>query len=210
MRLSVLAMSAVFALSAGAASAQWDADSQTELSTQGTTLRPGDYRQLVDFQPSVPVTVVVDIPSQLAGVYQQDHLVAVTTVSTGKPGHETPTGTFRVMGKAVDHHSNLYNNAAMPYMQRLTSDGVSIHAGKIPGTPASHGCVRMPLAMAKLLYGMTTVGTVVTIINDQTPPAELETAALARVLPAATSGTPLLPARPSDAIFAYASPVGVR
>jgi lipoprotein-anchoring transpeptidase ErfK/SrfK len=179
-RISLLAIAAVFALSAGAASAQWDLASQTELSDQGNKLRPGEYRQLVDFQPSAPVTVVVDVPNQLAGVYQLDHLVAITTVSTGKPGHETPIGTFHVVDKAVEHHSNLYNNASMPYMQRLTSDGVAIHAGKIPGTPASHGCIRMPLGMAKLLFGATKVGTEVTVIDGPAPAEELQTAGLGR------------------------------
>jgi lipoprotein-anchoring transpeptidase ErfK/SrfK len=204
-RISFLAIAAVFALSAPAAAppapaattapapapvtlvpvalstpAQWDLASQTELSDQGNSLRPGDYRQLAEFQPSAPVTVVVDIPSQLAGVYQQNQLVVITTVSTGKPGHETPVGTFRVTGKAVDHHSNLYNNAPMPYMQRLTNDGVSIHAGKITGVPSSHGCVRMPLGMAKLLYGATKIGTEVTIIDRPAPPVGIETAGLGR------------------------------
>jgi lipoprotein-anchoring transpeptidase ErfK/SrfK len=84
----------------------------------------------------------------------------------------------------VDHHSNLYNNAPMPYMQRLTNDGVSIHAGKITGVPSSHGCVRMPLGMAKLLYGATKIGTEVTVIDGPAPPVELETADLGRDNPA--------------------------
>jgi lipoprotein-anchoring transpeptidase ErfK/SrfK len=208
-RISVLAIAAVFALSAPAAAptapaatsapapapvkpvpvaptapAQWDAADQAELTENASDLKPGDYRQLVDFQPSAPVTIVVDIPTQLAGVYQQGQLVVVTTVSTGKKGHETPTGTFRVMGKAVEHYSNLYNSAPMPYMQRLTNDGVSIHAGKIPGVPASHGCVRMPLAMAKLLYGQTKIGTEVTIIDSPAPAEKLEMAAGGRADPA--------------------------
>lgn len=200
-RTALLAIAAVFALSAPAAAPTaptattlpapaaaeppattpdaWDEADRAELSEQGSQLKPGDYRQLVDFQPSAPVSIVVDIPSQLAGVYQQGELVVVTTVSTGKKGHPTPIGTFRVMGKAVEHYSNLYNSAPMPYMQRLTNDGVAIHAGKITGKPASHGCVRMPLAMAKLLYGATKVGTEVTIIDG--PPAPvLETAELGR------------------------------
>lgn len=204
-RIALLAIGSVFALSAPAAalltpaasaapaptpadpvqiapavSDLWDAADQAELSEQASDLKPGDYRQLVEFQRSAPVTIVVDIPSQLAGVYQQGQLVVVTTVSTGRKGHETPTGTFRVMGKEVEHYSNLYNSAPMPYMQRLTNDGVAIHAGKIPGVPASHGCVRMPLAMAKLLYGATRVGTEVTIVDGPAPPAALPTADLAR------------------------------
>jgi lipoprotein-anchoring transpeptidase ErfK/SrfK len=209
-RTALLAITAVFALSdpaaaptapAGTAAAtaapakqvaptipdEWDAADRAELTEPGNELKPGDYRQLVDFQPPAPVTVVVDIPSQLAGVYQLGQLVVVTTVSTGKKGHETPIGTFRVMGKEVDHHSNLYNDAPMPYMQRLTNDGVAIHAGKITGVPSSHGCVRMPLAMAKLLYRQTTVGTEVTIVDGPAPNADGETVDLARDNPAAPS-----------------------
>jgi lipoprotein-anchoring transpeptidase ErfK/SrfK len=206
-RTALLAIAAVFALSAPAAAPTapaataapapapagqvaltvpdaWDAADRAELTEQGNNLKPGDYRQLVDFHPSAPVTVVVDIPSQLAGVYQQGQLVVITTVSTGKKGHATPIGTFRVMGKAVEHYSNLYNNAPMPYMQRLTNDGVALHAGKITGVPSSHGCVRLPLAMAKLLYGATRVGTEVTIVDAPAPAVEVETADLGGDTPA--------------------------
>ena len=122
------------------------------------------------------VRIVVNIAEQRAYVYRGEALVAATTVSTGKDGKETPSGTFTILQKNIDHRSNLYNSAPMPFMQRLTWDGVAIHAGRNPGFPASHGCIRVPLAFAKKLYGITNVGTEVTVIGADgeiapTPPA---------------------------------------
>lgn len=123
-----------------------------------------------------PVRIVVNIAEQRAYVYRGQALVAATTVSTGKDGKETPSGSFTVLQKQVDHRSTLYNSAPMPFMQRLTWDGIAIHAGRNPGFPASHGCVRVPLAFAKKLFEITAVGTQVTVIGadgevDPTPAA---------------------------------------
>ena len=97
-------------------------------------------------------------------------LIGISTVSTGKVGHETPTGVFTVLQKQVHHKSNLYDSAPMPYMQRLTWSGVAMHAGNLPGFPASHGCVRMPMAFAKLLYATTALGMTVVITKlDEVP-----------------------------------------
>ncbi len=131
------------------------------------------------------LSIVVSIPDQRAYVYRGRDLVAISTVSTGRDGHETPTGTFPVLQKAVDHKSSLYDDAAMPFMQRLTWDGVAIHAGANPGFPASHGCVRVPIGFAKKLFGATRIGTRVAVIDesvdgapvDLAPPAPIETAA---------------------------------
>ena len=92
---------------------------------------------------------MVSIPQQRAYVYRGGTLIGVTTVSTGRPGHDTPTGRFEILEKRREHFSNLYNNAPMPFMQRLTWDGIALHAGQIPGRPASHGCVRLPLEFAR-------------------------------------------------------------
>ena len=94
-----------------------------------------------------------------------------TAVSTGRPGHTTPTGSFEILQKRREHYSNLYNNAPMPFMQRLTWDGIALHAGQIPGRPASHGCVRLPLEFARLLFGATQMGGRVHII-DASPDAD--------------------------------------
>ena len=112
-----------------------------------------------------PVRIVISIPDQRAYVYRGEQLVAASSVSTGKGGKETPSGTFTVLQKQVDHKSTLYNSAPMPWMQRLTWDGVAIHAGNNPGYAASHGCVRVPMAFAKKLYAITAVGTQVTVVG---------------------------------------------
>lgn len=119
------------------------------------------------------VTVVVSLPLQRLHVYRGGVLIAASTVSTGKEGKETPIGEYPILQKKVFHRSNLYDSAPMPFMQRLTWDGIALHAGANPGHPASHGCVRMPKAFAEKLYGATSVGAVVyvTDISDLSIPA---------------------------------------
>ena len=129
------------------------------------------------------LSVVVSLPDQRAYVYRGGALVAVSTVSTGKEGHDTPVGSFPVLQKAAVHKSSLYDDASMPFMQRLTWDGVAIHAGANPGFPASHGCVRMPAAFAKKLFAATRIGTTVTVVDasidgapvDLSPPLPIDT-----------------------------------
>ena len=99
-------------------------------------------------------------------VYRDGALIAASAISTGSLGRETPTGVFTILEKKVMHRSTTYDNAPMPYMQRLTSKGIAIHAGDLPGYPASHGCIRLPNEFAKLLYGVTEVGTPVMITDD--------------------------------------------
>ncbi|HEX9931337.1 MAG TPA: L,D-transpeptidase family protein [Allosphingosinicella sp.] len=111
------------------------------------------------------VRVLVSIAAQRAWVFRGSELVATTPVSTGKRGHPTPTGTFPILQKRVEHYSNIYDNAPMPYMQRLTHYGIALHGGRVPGYPASHGCIRLPHAFARRLYNLTDHGTRVTIIR---------------------------------------------
>lgn len=99
-------------------------------------------------------------------VYRDGALIAATAISTGSLGRETPTGVFTILEKKVMHRSTTYDDAPMPYMQRLTSKGIAIHAGDLPGYPASHGCIRLPNEFAKLLYGVTEIGTQVMITDD--------------------------------------------
>ncbi len=113
------------------------------------------------------VRVVVSLPQQKAYVFEDGELVATSPVSTGKRGHETPTGTFPITQKKVKHRSNKYANAPMPYMQRLTSYGIALHGGHLPGYPASHGCIRLPHSFAKKLYNMTDHGTRVTVTKKR-------------------------------------------
>jgi hypothetical protein len=113
-----------------------------------------------------PIRVVIAIRQQQALVYRGDRLAGVTTVSTGAPGYETPLGEFTILEKKVFHRSNLYSNAPMPHMQRLTWGGVALHAGVLPGYPASHGCIRLPKAFARQLFDLTAMGGTVLVVDD--------------------------------------------
>jgi lipoprotein-anchoring transpeptidase ErfK/SrfK len=102
-------------------------------------LKAGEYMWAPDVAPEGAVLLVVSLARQRAVLYRNGLPIAISTVSSGRPGHATPTGIFTVLQRRVEHYSNLYNNAPMPYMQRLTWDGIAMHAGKLPGYPASHG-----------------------------------------------------------------------
>jgi hypothetical protein len=146
------------------------------------TLAPGEFVWQPEQSAEGAVEMVVSIPQQRAYVYRGGVLIGVTTVSTGRRGHRTPTGRFPITEKRREHYSNLYNNAPMPFMQRLTNDGIALHAGQIPGYPASHGCVRLPLAFARHLFGVTTVGANVHIV-DSSPTADTALAMVRGELP---------------------------
>jgi lipoprotein-anchoring transpeptidase ErfK/SrfK len=136
-------------------------------------LQPGEFAWVPQMSTGGPMMVLVNIKEQMAYVYRNGLRIGRTSVSTGKKGHETPTGVFTILQKNADHHSNLYKNAPMPFMQRLTWDGVALHAGNIPGYPASHGCVRLPYEFSKLLFDATTMGVTVVIANDTATPSML-------------------------------------
>lgn len=143
---------------------------QPVIFNDGTALDPGEFAWRPELAPNGPVEIVVSIPLQRAYVYRSGTLIGVTTVSTGRPGHATPTGSFDILEKRREHYSNLYNNAPMPFMQRLTWDGIALHAGQIPGRPASHGCVRLPMAFARELFQVTRVGATVHILDESPTP----------------------------------------
>ncbi|ETI64558.1 hypothetical protein C100_06770 [Sphingobium sp. C100] len=133
-------------------------------------LRAGEFLWLPELSPEGPILLVVSIRAQRAIVYRNGVPIGISTVSTGKEGHETPTGVFTILQKKVDHKSSLYNDAPMPFMQRLTWDGIALHAGNLPGYPASHGCIRLPMEFARALYGVTSLGMTVVIAGDQSVP----------------------------------------
>jgi hypothetical protein len=134
-----------------------------DFAREALALKPGEFVWAPEIAPSGPVTIVVDLSTQRATIYRNGVRIGVTTVSTGKPGHETPTGVFTILAKDAHHRSSKYNNAKMPYTQKLTQDGVALHAGGLPGYPESHGCVHLPLALAKQLFASTTYSTTVVI-----------------------------------------------
>jgi lipoprotein-anchoring transpeptidase ErfK/SrfK len=129
-------------------------------------LEPGEYMWTPEASPAGPIVVVVSLPEQRAHVYRNGTRIGVSTISSGKAGHETPTGVFPILQKREEHYSNLYGNAPMPYMQRLTWDGIALHAGRIPGYPASHGCIRLPKAFAKKLFDATERGVTVVVADE--------------------------------------------
>jgi hypothetical protein len=136
-------------------------------------LKPGQFTWHPERSPDGPVAIIVSLPDQLVHVYRNGVRIAVSTCSTGKPGHETPTGVFTILQKDRNHHSSTYNNAPMPNMNRLTWSGVALHAGQLPGYPASHGCVRLPTEFSKLLFTVTHVGTPVIIANAHSQPSQV-------------------------------------
>jgi lipoprotein-anchoring transpeptidase ErfK/SrfK len=113
------------------------------------------------------VLIVVSLASQKMFVFRDGELWETARVSTGKRGKETPTGVFPILQKKIHHRSTLYDDAPMPFMQRLTWDGVALHAGRVPGYPASHGCIRLPRSLAKKLYGITGFSSTAVIVTQE-------------------------------------------
>jgi hypothetical protein len=138
-------------------------------STPTITLKPGEYLWLPELAGVGPVVMLVSLPQQMAFVYRNGVRIGVSTISSGRPGYETPTGVFRILQKRREHYSNLYDNAPMPFMQRLTWDGVALHAGRITGAPASHGCIRLPETFARKLFDLTTTGMIVVVADRELP-----------------------------------------
>jgi hypothetical protein len=153
------------------------------------------------------VLVYVDLGRQRATVYRNGVRIGVSTISSGKDGHETPTGVFTILEKDKEHHSRTYNDAPMPYQQRLTWMGVAMHAGNLPGYPASHGCVRLPMEFAKKLFTITPMGGTVVIAGGNEDPVKRVPAEVRRTeYPSARSP---LTTMPSSVVAALPSGVSV-
>lgn len=152
-------------------------------------LKPGEFLWHPEIAPAGPVVLVVSLDEQRAYVYRNGIAIGLSTISSGKPGKDTPTGVFTILQKNKDHRSNLYNNAPMPYMQRLTWDGIALHGGKLPGYPASHGCVRLPHAFAEKLFGITRNGDTVVVSDARAAPTTLVYPAV--LAPVSAQGLPL-------------------
>jgi len=162
----------------------WGAKESSPADTAPAALKPGEFVWNPAVAPEGPIVVVVSLTEQRAYVYRNGIEIGVTTVSTGKPGHETPTGIFTVLQKDKDHRSSKYNNAPMPYQERLTWDGVALHAGGLPGYPESHGCVHLPSKFAEDLFGASHMGMTVVVVDNKTAPIDVaHPAALAPVDP---------------------------
>lgn len=121
-------------------------------------------------KPQGPLVIVVSIDRQKVTIYDSNGVFAESPVSTGMKGHSTPMGVFSVIQKHRFHQSNIYSGAPMPYMQRITWSGVAMHAGVLPGYPASHGCIRMPMAFAVKMWNWTKMGARVLVTPGQMTP----------------------------------------
>src|SRR3954462_13489233 len=166
---------------------------QLEVAKQADKLKAGQWVWKPEIAREGPVLVYVDLGRQRATVYRNGVRIGVSTISSGKDGHETPTGVFTILEKNKEHHSKTYDDASMPYQQRLTWMGVALHAGNSPGFPASHGCVRLPLEFAKKLFEVTPMGGTVVIAGGKEDPIKRPAAgAPAQVM----GGVPPVPAMP--------------
>jgi lipoprotein-anchoring transpeptidase ErfK/SrfK len=147
--------------------------------------RQGDKKSNVvvneSAKPQGPLIISVSIAQQKLRIYDANGLFAETPVSTGMPGHSTPMGVFSVIQKQKFHQSNIYSGAPMPYMQRITWSGIALHAGVLPGHPASHGCIRMPMAFAVKMYNWTRMGARVVVTPGDVTPAAFSHPLLATV-----------------------------
>ncbi len=134
-------------------------------------------------KPSGPLVIVVSIGKQTVSLYDGTQKIATSPISSGMAGLDTPTGIFSILEKNRYHYSNLYGGAPMPYMQRITNSGVAMHEGVVPGYPASHGCIRLPGAFARSLFGITDIGARVIVTQDDLAPSEFSSPHLIAPLP---------------------------
>jgi lipoprotein-anchoring transpeptidase ErfK/SrfK len=159
----LLGAAAIMAATPGLAATADDADAPV-LAQDAAMLQPDEW-VWPDTDATGPLSVVISLADQRAYVYRGGTMIAVSSAATGRDGKETPTGVFPILQKQVYHRSNKYDSAPMPYMERLTWDGVAIHGGSTPGYRNSHGCIHLPLAFARKLYAATKVGTMVEVTD---------------------------------------------
>ncbi len=152
-------------------------------------LKPGEFLWHPEIAPTGPVVLLISLDEQRAYVYRNGIAIGVSTISSGKEGKETPPGVFTILQKNKDHRSNLYNNAPMPYMQRLTWGGIALHGGALPGYPASHGCVRLPHPFAAKVYAITRTGDTVVVANAKASSASVVHPAV--LAPVTSQGLPV-------------------
>ena len=150
--------------------------------------------------PEGPLLLVVSLKKQTVTIYDGLKTLATSPISSGMRGRETPTGIFSLLEKNRYHYSNLYGGAPMPYMERITNSGVALHAGQLPGYPASHGCIRLPHSFARKLFGITNIGARVIVTNEDLSPSAFQSANLIEPLP---------PGNADEAKTGFSNAVGV-
>lgn len=160
------------------------------LTADARPMRPISARVQTEAQRTpTPLLLLVSIKKQRLRVLDIGGEIASSRISSGQPGFDTPTGVFSILEKNEYHESNIYEGAPMPHMQRLTWSGIALHAGVVPGYRASHGCIRLPAAFAKSLFGMTKMAGRVVVTNDEVEPIPFEHPKLFKPLPAETVQT---------------------
>ena len=162
LNLMILAAAAIFTPAVAAQEIERGNRSILDVATQ---LKSGEFVWSPEAGATGPALLVVNLETQRAVLFRNGVPIGASTVSSGKTGHETPTGVFTILEKRKEHYSSTYNNAPMPNMQRLTWKGVALHAGNLPGYPASHGCIRLPAKFSNLLFGATELGMTVVITS---------------------------------------------
>jgi lipoprotein-anchoring transpeptidase ErfK/SrfK len=126
-------------------------------------LSPGEYLWASAIPAEGETRIVLDLLTQTGYVYRGDKLIGATSISSAKRGMVTPLGFWSILEKRPFYRSKKYDNAPMPFMQRIDEYGIALHGGNNPGYPASHGCVRLPMKFAEKLYGLTKIGSKVVI-----------------------------------------------
>jgi lipoprotein-anchoring transpeptidase ErfK/SrfK len=185
--------------------------SRPAYSSRGQQSVTGDRapEKIAERKPDSPLVITVSLRRQRVSVWDQTGLVMEAPISSGRVGHATPTGVFSILQKNRVHFSNLYDSAPMPNMQRITWSGVALHAGVLPGYPASHGCIRLPHSFSKRLFEVTSLGTRVIVSHDPVQPQSFSHPRLFAAYPDhGTSMHALLPAETRVADASDMSPVG--
>ncbi len=200
-RTIALALLAATLASPSALSQGAKVSSPPELARVADQLKPGEWVWAPTVAPSGPVLIYVDLSRQRATVYRNGVRIAVSTISSGKLHHDTPTGVFTILQKAAKHRSTKYNSAPMPYMQRLTWDGVALHAGGLPGYPESHGCIHLPYTFSQQLFTITTLGA--TVVVEGNAINHITTTDGSLLAPMSAAGTPVTETHLDNAEFRW-------
>lgn len=141
----------------------------TPTGKQTGPLKPGEYWWNPELSPRGPVVALVSLPQQTMNVYRNGILIGRSSISSGTKKNATPPGVFSILEKKQTHRSKKYDNAPMPYMQRLTWSGIAMHSGQLPGYAASHGCIRLPYDFSQVLFSATSKGGTVVVGDGKTP-----------------------------------------
>ncbi|MBA3677595.1 MAG: L,D-transpeptidase family protein [Sphingosinicella sp.] len=163
-----------------------------EIEKRIATLGPGQFIWEPEGAEAGQVEIVISLGLQKAYIFRSGTLIGASTISSGRPGYESPIGRFEILQKKKMHRSNRYEAAPMPYMQRLNWYGVALHAGQVPGHPASHGCIRLPAEFARKLFEVTQLGSFVFVAEGEinSPKEALDLARANALAPVPRDRTP--------------------